>query len=156
VLSNLRGNEAYNQLQEEDFSSRMNGLINLYTIDPTDEDVNRELGKLRRLLGQIALDLDASQLEPLYRGSYGELHRQLMRCGFTSSPITQQDANDRAQLATIVANVSQPGGINALLAALLFYPAGNIQLSASEQVIPRWLLNEMGSAGAPNQTAGVY
>lgn len=156
VLSNLRGNEAYNQLQEEDFSSRMNGLINLYTIDPTDEDVNRELGKLRRLLGQIALDLDASQLESLYRGSYGELHRQLMRCGFTSSPITQQDANDRAQLATIVANVSQPGGINALLAALLFYPAGNIQLSASEQVIPRWLLNEMGSAGAPNQTAGVY
>ena len=156
VLSNLRGNDAYNQLQEEDFSSRMNGLINLYTIDPTDDDVNRELGKLRRLLGQIALDLDASQLEPVYRGAYGELHRQLMRCGFTSSPITQQDANDRAELAAIVANVNQPGGINALLAALLFYPAGKIQFSASEQAIPRWLLNEMGSAGASNQTAGVY
>jgi hypothetical protein len=156
VLSNLRGNEAYNQLQEEDFSSRMNGLINLYTIDPTDEDVNRELGKLRRLLGQIALDMDISQLEAIYRSSYGELHRQLMRCGFTSSPITQQDANDRTQLATIVANVSQPGGLNALLAALLFYPPGKIQLSASEEIIPRWLLNEMGSAGASNQTAGVY
>jgi hypothetical protein len=156
VLSNLRGNEAYNQLQEEDFSSRMNGLINLYTIDPSDEDVNRELGKLRRLLGQIALDMDISQLEAIYRSSYGELHRQLMRCGFTSSPITQQDANDRTQLATIVANVSQPGGLNALLAALLFYPPGKIQLSASEEIIPRWLLNEMGSAGASNQTAGVY
>jgi hypothetical protein len=107
-------------------------------------------------LGQIALDMDISQLEAIYRSSYGELHRQLMRCGFTSSPITQQDANDRTQLATIVANVSQPGGLNALLAALLFYPPGKIQLSASEEIIPRWLLNEMGSAGASNQTAGVY
>jgi hypothetical protein len=42
------------------------------------------------------------------------------------------------------------------LAALLFYPAGKIQFSASEQAIPRWLLNEMGSAGASNQIAGVY
>ena len=156
VLSQLRGQDALNQLQEADFSSRMSGLINLFTIDPGDEDVNRELGNLRRLLGQIALDLDAAQLESLYRSSYGELHRQLMRCGFASAPISQQDARDRSQLAGLVANINQPGGLNALLAALLFYPAGNIQFSSNENLIPAWLLSELGAVSNTGRTAGVY
>jgi hypothetical protein len=156
VLSNLRGQDAYNQLQETDFASRMSGLINLFTIDPGDEDVNRELGSLRRLLGQIALDMDSSQLEALYRSSYGDLHRQLMRCGFASAPISQQDARDRSQLAGLVANINQPGGLNALVAALLFYPAGKIQISGSENLLPSWLLSELGSVSTTGQTAGAY
>ena len=156
VLSPLRGQDAYNQIQEADFASRMSGLINLFTIDPGDEDVNRELGNLRRLLGQIALDMDAAQLEALYRSSYGELHRQLMRCGFASAPISQQDAKDRSQLAGLVANIKQPGGLNALLAALLFYPAGKIQISGSENLLPGWLLSELGAVSNAGQTAGAY
>jgi len=156
VLSPLRGQDAYNQIQEADFASRMSGLINLFTIDPGDEDVNRELGNLRRLLGQIALDIDSAKLEALYRSSYGELHRQLMRCGFASAPISQQDAKDRSQLAVLVANINQPGGLNALLAALLFYPAGKIQISGSENLLPGWLLSELGAVSNIGQTAGAY
>jgi hypothetical protein len=156
VLSKLRGQDAYNQLQEADFASRMSGLINLFTIDPGDEDVNRELANLRRLLGQIALDMDAAQLEALYRSSYGELHRQLMRCGFASAPISQQDARDRSQLAGVVANINQPGGLNALVAALLFYPTGKIQISGNENLLPGWLLSELGAVGTAGQAAGVY
>lgn len=156
VLSKLRGQDAYNQLQEADFASRMSGLINLFTIDPGDEDVNRELANLRRLLGQIALDMDAAQLEALYRSSYGELHRQLMRCGFASAPISQQDARDRSQLAGVVANINQPGGLNALVAALLFYPTGKIQISGNENLLPGWLLSELGAVGTAGQAAKVY
>ena len=156
VLYQLRGQDAYNQLQEADFASRMSGLINLFTIDPSDEDVNRELGNLRRLLGQIALDMDAAQLEALYRSSYGELHRQLMRCGFASAPISQQDARDRSQLAALVANINQSGGLNALLAALLFYPAAKIQITGSENLLPGWLLSELGAVSNVGQTAGAY
>ncbi len=156
VLSQLRGQDAYNQLKEPDFASRMTGLINLFTIDPGDEDVNRELANLRRLLGQIALDMDTAQLEALYRSSYGELHRQLMRCGFASAPISQQDARDRSQLAGLVTNINQPGGLNALVAALLFYPAGKIQISGSENLLPGWLLSELGAVAPAGQTAGGY
>jgi hypothetical protein len=156
LLSKLRGQDAYNQIQEEDFTSRMSGLINLFTIDPGDEDVNRELGNLRRLLGQIALDMDSAQLEALYRSSYGELHRQMMRCGFASAPISQQDARDRSQLASLVANINQPGGLNALVAALLFYPAAKIQISGSENLLPGWLLSELGAVSTAVQTTGAY
>jgi hypothetical protein len=156
VLSTLRGQDAYNQLQENDFTSRMSGLINLFTIDPGDDDVNRELGNLRRLLGQIALDTDTDQLESIYSSSYGELHRQLMRSGFASAPISQQDANDRSQLAVFVANINQPGGLNALVAALLFYPAGKIQISGSENFLPGWLLRELGAVGTAVQATGAY
>lgn len=127
---------------------RMTGLINLYTIDPSDVEVRRELIGLRRQLGQIWLDVNPAQIQQLYQSSFGSLYRNLLSSGFSRDPLIPEDQQLRQQLAPFVANMTQPRALNALLAALPFYPPGKIQFGGGEQFIPAWLLSELNATGA--------
>jgi len=42
------------------------------------------------------------------------------------------------------------------VAALLFYPAAKIQISGSENLLPGWLLSELGAVSTAVQTTGAY
>jgi hypothetical protein len=144
-LAQERGNDALARVQAEEFQSRMNGLINLHVIDPADAEVAEQLAGLRRLLGQIWLDAPQQQMEELYRSSFGELYRNLLASGFSRRPISDQDRQVRQQLARFVADMSKPRAINALMAALPFYPPGKIAFGGGEQHMPVWLVREINN-----------
>ena len=142
-LASRRGNEALALVQSQEYQNRMNGLINLHVIDPQDGQVQRELTELRRQLGQIWLDARPDQLEQLYASKFGRLYRDLMASGFPNVPLDQQERLLRNQLARLVADMSQPGAISALLAVLPFYGHGKLAFGGGEQHIPGWLLGEI-------------
>jgi hypothetical protein len=145
-LSRQRGAEALAAVQEGDFQRRMSGLINLFVIDPTDANVIQNLIELRRLLGQIWLDAQPSQLQALYSSAgFGRLYRELLASGFSRLNLIDQDRFLRNQLAMLVADMSQPGAINALMAVLPFYPPGKIAFGGGEQHMPEWLVQEIGT-----------
>jgi hypothetical protein len=144
-LARERGNQALAIVQAEDFQSRMNGLINLHVIDPADAEVAEQLVTLRRLLAQIWLDASAEQLEALYRSSFGDLYRNLLASGFSRRENSDVDLQVRKQLAKFVADMSQPGAINALMAVLPFYAPGKIAFGGGEQHMPVWLVREINS-----------
>lgn len=145
-LSRQRGAEALAAVQEGDFQRRMSGLINLFVIDPTDANVIQNLIELRRLLGQIWLDAQPSQLQALYSSAgFGRLYRELLASGFSRLNLIDQDRFLRNQLAMLVADMSQPGAINALMAVLPFYPPGKIAFGGGEQHMPQWLVQEIGT-----------
>jgi hypothetical protein len=154
-LARQRGSEALALVQSPEYLNRMNGLINLYVIDPEDVEVRQQLVELRRLLGQIWLDAQPAQLEELYGGSsFGRLYRDLLASGFPRASLSQEDRLLRNQLARLVADMSQPGGINALMAALPFYPPGKIAFGGGEQHMPPWLVNEIATIyGEPEVVA---
>lgn len=154
-LSRQKGAEALAMVQSADYLNRMNGLINLYVIDPEDAEVRKQLVDLRRVLGQIWLDAQPVQLEELYaRSRFGRLYRDLLASGFSRANLSQEDRLLRNQLARLVVDMSQPGSINALMAALLFYPPGKIAFSGGEQYMPRWLVDEIATIyGKPRETA---
>jgi hypothetical protein len=140
-------------VQGEDYLNRMNGLINLHVIDPDDAEVCAQLGDLRRVLGQIWLDAQPAQLEELYAKSrFGRLYRDLLASGFSKMQLSQQERLLRNQLARLVSDMSQPGSINALMAALPFYAPGKIAFGGGEQFMPSWLVGEIDSIyGKPTQ-----
>ena len=146
-LATRRGNDALALVQDPEFQSRMQGLINLHVIDPSDGEVRQELVELRRLLGQIWLDAPADQLERLYKSSFGQLYRDLLSSGFPRLQVSQEDRLLRNRLAQLVADMSQPGAINALMAVLPFYAPGMITFGGGEQHMPMWLVREI---------AGIY
>jgi hypothetical protein len=155
-LARQGGATALAMVQESNYQSRMNGLINLHVIDPEDITVQDQLGVLRRQLGQIWLDAKLEQLEPLYRSHlFGQLYRDLMASGFPRMPLGQEDKLLRNQLARLVADMSQPGSLNALLAVLPFYPPGKITFGGGEQHMPAWLLGEIATIyGQPAPVIG--
>ncbi len=145
VMAQRRGNEALALIQNQDYIGRMSGLINLYTIDPGDAEVKRELIGLRRQMGQIWLDLNPAQLQALYQTSFGQLYRNFLGCGFSREALIPEDQQLRAQLARFVSNMSQPRAVNALLAALPFFTPGRIQFGGGEQFIPPWLMADINA-----------
>jgi hypothetical protein len=151
VLSARRGNEALALIQNQDFLGRMNGLLNLYGIDRRDNEVKRELLGLRRQLGQIWLDVNPAQIKQLYQSSFGQLYRNFLSSGFPRESLIPEDQQLRAQLGQVVSNMTQPRALNALLAALLFYPPGKIQFGGGEQFIPPWLLQDLNALNAQGQ-----
>jgi hypothetical protein len=159
-LSRQRGAEALAAVHEVDFQRRMGGLINLFVIDPSDAKVVEKLIDLRRLLGQIWLDAQPSQLQELYSSAgFGRLYRDLLASGFSRLNLSDQDRFLRNQLATLVADMSQSGSISALLAALPFYPPGKIAFGGGEHHMPQWLVQEIdtiyGQAQPADASAGV-
>jgi len=145
VMAQRRGNEALALIQNQEYIGRMSGLINLYTIDPNDVEVKRELIGLRRQMGQIWLDLNPAQLQALYQTSFGQLYRNFLGCGFSREALIPEDQQLRGQLARFVSNMSQPRAVNALLAALPFFTPGRIQFGGGEQFIPAWLMADINA-----------
>jgi hypothetical protein len=154
VMAQRRGNEALALVQNQDYLGRVSGLINLYTIDPGDAEVKRELIGLRRQMGQIWLDLNPAQLQALYQSSFGNVYRNFLGCGFSREALIAEDQELRAQLARYVSNMGQPKAINALLAALPFFTPGRIQFGGGEQFIPAWLLADIQALNGQAVTAG--
>jgi hypothetical protein len=154
VMAKRRGNEALALVQNQDYLGRMNGLINLYTIDPSDTEVKRELIILRRQMGQIWLDLNPAQVQALYQSSFGQLYRNFLGCGFSREGLLAEDQTLRSQLARYVSNMAQSKAINALLAALPFFTPGRIQFGGGEQFIPPWLLADINVLNGKRVTSG--
>lgn len=145
-LARQGGAAALALVQSADYQSRMNGLINLFVIDPEDAQVRSQLVELRRLLGQIWLDAQPGQLEELYgASSFGQLYRDLLASGFSRLALSPEDTLLRNQLARLVADMSRPGGLNALMAVLPFYPPGKIAFGGGEQHMPPWLVQEIAT-----------
>lgn len=142
-LSARRGNDALELVQSGDFQGRMQGLINLHVIDPSDDVVQEQLVELRRLLGQIWLDSPGDKLESLYKSTFGQLYRDLLSSGFPKVALSQEDRLLRKRLAQLVADMSRSGAINALMAVLPFYAPGKIAFGGGEQHMPVWLVREI-------------
>lgn len=144
-LSSATGSQALQLAGSEEFLTRLNGLVNLFEIDPDDTEIVQELAGFRRQLGQIWLDTPDDQLQRLFESSFGDLYRKLLRSGFPGAPMTQDDRQLRAQLGRYVRNMTRPRAVQVVLAVLPFYPPGKISFAGGEQFMPQWLLGAMPS-----------
>ncbi|MFY7696681.1 MAG: hypothetical protein ACOVQK_10055 [Cyanobium sp.] len=143
TLSRRESADAMELFRSEAAVNRMAALINLYTIDPKDPETLKELAGLRRIIGQLWLNVEPQSMEALYRSGVGTVYRSLLRCGFGSAPLTERDLEARGALAAWVQDLNQPRAVNAMLAVLPFYPPGKIRLVGGQECLPSWLISEM-------------
>jgi hypothetical protein len=142
-LSERRGQEAMAWFEEPAVVNRMAALINLYGLDPADGDTREELAGLRDTIAQLWLDVSPEQLEALFRTPVGAVTRSLIVSGFAGELVAEQDLQTRRWLATQVEDLSQPRAVNALLAALLYFPPGKVSFDGGQAFIPAWLQQEL-------------
>ena len=145
LLSETRGQEGFGLFQTPEFVERMAGLINLYTIDRNDPEVRRELASLRRLIGQLWLDVSGEQLEDLYCSPMGGVFRSLLASDFGSDPLEPEDRQVRGSLTELAQDQGHPMNSQALLAAMLFYAQGSMELGAGKNDLPPWLQRDFGT-----------
>jgi len=128
-------------------------LINLYGLEPSDAEICSDLSRGRRQLAQIWLDVETEQLESLYRTPFGQLTDNLIRSDFAREPLSQDERAMRQQLAEVAADLRHPRALNALIAALLYYPIEQVSLPADPALLPPWLSESLRQHGAQPATS---
>ena len=151
VLSARRGAEAFAAFEDSEFTDRMIGLINLFRIDPGDREVVGELRMLRRLIGQVWLDVTPASLEALYRSSLGQIYRELLASDFGALTDETEDLALRQSLTQVAVNQDHPSMAQALLAVMPFYPQGKMRLGAGQARLPGWLRQEFAALSGLTQ-----
>lgn len=143
-LAPLQGDDCMALITDAGFLGRVGGLINVYAIDPGDAEVKRELAAERRQVAQIWLDVETNQVEALYRTPFGQLTANLIASGFAREPISSEEEAVRLQLGAVLGSLEHPRSLNALMAAVLYFPAGRVSFSGSaEAKLPSWVLTEL-------------
>ena len=139
-LTDRRGEDAMVWFRDESVVARMRELIQAYSVDSTSADTLQELAGLRRVLAQLWLDVEPVQLQTLEQTAVGEVTRAMIRSGFSTFLQGKVDIKAREQLAAHAVNLSTPGAEGCVVAALLLFPPGNVQMESLEG-LPNWLID---------------
>ena len=151
-LAPITGTASMALIGDAEFLGRINGLISLYNLEPGDPEICRDLSQGRRQVAQVWLDVDSDQLEALYRTPFGQLTDHLITSRFAVEQLSQDELAMRQQLSEVAADLRHPRALNALLAALLYYPIEQVTLPADSTLIPAWLSESLTRKGV--QPAG--
>lgn len=135
------------------FINRTIGCCNIYYIDPTEQSIIEELHQIRRQLVEYWLTLPTEQLEAAYLGKVGEAFQAILKSEFQKEPLSPADEQFRQQLTEQGAGLVKPKALNALMGAMLYYPADQMKVRDAQTRLPGWLLPDymavFESAGEP-------
>jgi len=142
ILSERRGQDAMTLVTSADGLKRINALINLYGIAPEDAETLQELSGLRRMVAQLWLDVEPSQLETLNNSPVGDITRNLIKSGFGTEIVNEQDQQARQQLTALADTIYRPERHGLLLATLLFVRLEGTSIERISE-LPDWLVDAL-------------
>lgn len=148
ALAPLTGSAGMALIGDADFLGRINGLIKLYELEPSDPEIGRDLSLGRRQVAQVWLDVETEQLEALYRTPFGQITDHLILSGFAREPLSDDERALRQQLVELSADLGHPRALNALIAALLYFPMEQVTMPADRAQLPDWLAQSLIRLGA--------
>jgi hypothetical protein len=123
------------------FLNRLIECVNSYCIQPDHPDIATEIRQLRRQLSEYWLTVDHARLEEVYESRLGQGYRTLLTCGLQTQELVPEEQNWLQLLSERVkGGVEQPDGVKALMAAMLYYPPGKMQVQNAAERLPAWLL----------------
>ena len=143
-LTDRRGDAAMDWFRDNAALTQMTALINRYGIDSSDHEVCQELSGLRSVVAQLWLDVEPNQLKTLYDTPVGLVTRSLITSGFGQELVDDDDAQARQDLVAALSDLGRVEVHGALLAALMYYPMGAVQVEDPE-VLPEWLAQELAT-----------
>ena len=116
--------------------NRLLGLSNLYYIDPEDK-IRTELELIRNQLSMAILNCPESDLEGLWQGDLGDRYWALVRSGIQKEPLDSDSQAFKDQVTnklspSLGGGFGQPGAVNAMLVAMLYFLPGSTKVDDPE------------------------
>jgi cephalosporin hydroxylase/tetratricopeptide (TPR) repeat protein len=118
-------------------------MIRQFQEEPDAMLVAGQLRRIRQHLAEQCLSMPGDELDWLYPDDLGEIHRMIMASGLRDEPLTQAEQDFRKDnLEFLQDGVAVPGGIQHLLAVMLFIYPHELPTILDVQAIPIWLLTD--------------
>jgi len=97
------------------------------------------LQQIRRHLARFLLSVPPEAIETAYTSELGQVYRTLLKSNLQAEPLSSEDEQLKQQLTQLGAGLTQPNAVNAVLGAMLFYPADQLKVRDAQTRLPAWL-----------------
>ena len=126
-------------LKTQQFQNRLQGCLNLYHIDPSNQSVVEELRQIRRQLADFWLNVAETELESVYQSSIGSCSQLFYKSEFLREPLTETERQFFERLTAELNSGSNPEKfVNYFLAARLYSPLEQLEIP-EVSALPTWL-----------------
>ncbi|MBE9187290.1 glycosyltransferase [Microcoleus sp. LEGE 07076] len=139
--------EAARSLQDSipkpaDLGEKLSNAVQLYQRNSSNISLISELRQIRKQIADYWLNLPAENIETSYQGAPGNSYKILLESGFQRQPMIESEQIFLQQLTQISKGLVHPKAVNALLAAMLYFPPGTMRIPDARNRLPHWLIGD--------------
>ncbi|XZN96694.1 MAG: FkbM family methyltransferase [Microcoleus sp.] len=125
-----------------DLGDRLSHTLQLYQTNPSNTSAISELRQIRKEIAEFWLNVAVDNLENTYKSNPGKNYKILLSSGFQHQPMMEDEQRFLQQLTQISKGLVHPQAINALLAAMLYFPPGTMRIPEARNRLPNWLIGD--------------
>jgi predicted O-linked N-acetylglucosamine transferase (SPINDLY family)/GT2 family glycosyltransferase len=125
-----------------DLGDRLLNTVKLYQANSSNISAISQLRQIRKQIADFWLNVSVENLENAYKGDSGKSYQILLASGFQHQPMMEDEQIFLQQLTQISKGLVHPKALNALLAAMLYFPPGTMRIPEARNRLPQWLIGD--------------
>ncbi|MEG5135447.1 MULTISPECIES: FkbM family methyltransferase [unclassified Microcoleus] len=128
--------------KQPDLSEILSNNVQLYQRNSSNISAISELRQIRKQIADFWLNIPAENLEATYKSAPGKSYQILLTSGFQHQAMMESEQIILQQLTQISKGLVHPKAVNALLAAMLYFPPGTMRIPDARNRLPHWLIGD--------------
>ncbi|NJR21009.1 MAG: glycosyltransferase [Richelia sp. CSU_2_1] len=125
-----------------ELSHTLANAVKLYNRNSSNTSVISELRQIRKQIADLWLKVPAENLENTYNSDMGNNYQTLLFSSFQTQPLLEEEQIFLQQLTQVSKGLVHPQAINALIAAMLYFPPGTMRIPEARNRLPQWLIGD--------------
>ncbi|MEG4282323.1 FkbM family methyltransferase [Microcoleus sp. A006_D1] len=128
--------------KQPDLGEILSNNVQLYQINSSNISAISQLRQIRKQIADFWLNIPAKNLEATYQSADGKSYQILLTSGFQHQAMMESEQIFLQQLTQISKGLVHPKAVNALLAAMLYFPPGTMRIPDACNRLPHWLIGD--------------
>ena len=128
--------------KQPDLGEILSNTVKLYQRNSSNISAISELRQIRKQIADFWLNLPAENLETAYKSDPGNSYKIMLASGFQHQAMIESEQIFLQQLTQISKGLVHPKAVNALLAAMLYFPPGTMRIPDARNRLPHWLIGD--------------
>jgi hypothetical protein len=128
--------------KQPDLSEILSNNVQLYQRNSSNISAISELRQIRKQIADFWLNIPTENLEATYKSAPGKSYQILLKSDFQHQPMMESEQIFLQQLTQISKGLVHPKAVNALLAAMLYFPPETMRIPDARNRLPHWLIGD--------------
>ncbi len=128
--------------KQPDLSEILSNNVQLYQRNSSNISAISELRQIRKQIADFWLNIPTENLEATYKSAPGKSYQILLTSGFQHQAMMESEQIFLQQLTQISKGLVHPKAVNALLAAMLYFPPETMRIPDARNRLPHWLIDD--------------
>lgn len=128
--------------KQPDLGEKLLHNVQLYQRNSSNISAISQLRQIRKQIADFWLNVPTENLEATYKSAAGKSYQMLLHSYFQHQAMMEGEQIFLQQLTQISKGLVHPKAVNALLAAMLYFPPGTMRIPDARNRLPHWLIRD--------------